>query len=228
MASEVNIMSPDPYKSGNNVMQIYNLEGGGVSGGLREGMENQNEPAFKSIGGSMNQQTKVQLERRRKVLNNEKEQKKIKIQGYSLFLFGPQNCIRKFFVQVANSNKFEGFIILLILISSIMLVIDDPMDDPNSQLNSILNVTDVIMSCLFLMESLIKIMALGFLFNGPNSFLRSIANILDAIIVSVSMIDVFNFFQGSGNSNSNLSKLKILRILRVLRPLRLVSRNEGL
>ncbi len=73
IVSDVNIMSPDPYKSGNNVMQIYNLEGGGTSGGLREGMDIQNGPAFKSIGGTMNQQSKT-LERRRKALIIQKEQ----------------------------------------------------------------------------------------------------------------------------------------------------------
>lgn len=103
-----------------------------------------------------------------------------------------------------------------------MLVIDDPMDDPNSSLKDYLFRIDQVVTILFVIESLVKIIAFGFLFNGPHSYLRSLSNCLDFLIVVFSVVGLFE------TDANNLEKLKILRILRVLRPLRLISRNEGL
>jgi hypothetical protein len=64
------------------------------------------------------------------------------------------------------------FIIFLILFSSIILVIDDPLLDPESELKMVLYFIDFIITLLFCGEALLKILALGFLINGKNSYLR--------------------------------------------------------
>jgi len=68
---------------------------------------------------------------------------------------------------------------------------------------------------------LIKILAYGFVFNGPESYLRNYWNIIDFVIVSFSLVDLIF-------DNLSLGIFKVLRLLRVLRPLRLISKNEGL
>ena len=70
------------------------------------------------------------------------------------------------------------------------------------------------------MESALKILAFGFIFNGEYSYLRDVANIIDFIILVFSWVSIF--------SEANLSIFKILRVFRVLRPLRLVSRSDSL
>lgn len=122
------------------------------------------------------------------------------------------------------SNKlFEMFIIFMILASSILIILDDPLENPNSQKKDVLDVIDRVISIIFLIEAVLKIIALGFIFNGPCSYLRSLANVLDFFIVVMAMVSF-----DSSNNTQNFEKMKVLRIMRVLRPLRLISRNEGL
>lgn len=72
----------------------------------------------------------------------------------------------------------------------------------------------------FIAEALLKIISLGFLFNGQYSYLRDSANILDFLVIIFSIISVV--------TTANLQIFKILRVFRVLRPLRLISRNDSL
>lgn len=78
------------------------------------------------------------------------------------------------------------------------------------------------MTAIFTFEMCSKIIAYGFFFAGPNSYLREIWNILDFVIVCSALISL------NPNTGKSLKVLKTLRILRVLRPLRMVSRNKGL
>ena len=75
---------------------------------------------------------------------------------------------------------------------------------------------------LFTIESLIKIIALGFIKNGKQSYLRSPWNCLDFFIVIVSLLEMA--LQNVGN----FSSLKTIRIVRVLRPIRLIVRSTSL
>lgn len=78
-------------------------------------------------------------------------------------------------------------------------------------------------SGLFTVELILKVLVFGFLFNGPDSYLRNAWNIMDFIIVVFSLISL-----SLRDAGSKVSALKMLRMLRVLRPLRMISRNQGL
>jgi hypothetical protein len=65
------------------------------------------------------------------------------------------------------------------------------------------------------------IIAKGFVFCGPKSYIRDPANILDFVIVAAAMFSVL--FSGI-----EIGFLKSLRVLRVLRPLRLIAKHRGL
>jgi len=73
------------------------------------------------------------------------------------------------------------------------------------------------MNILFLIELLIKVVALG-LFMDDGSYLREGWNQLDAFIVATSLLDM-------SLTNVDLPVIKILRLLRTLRPLRVISHN---
>ena len=74
---------------------------------------------------------------------------------------------------------------------------------------------------MFLFELLIKVVVLGFAFNGKDSYLKNSWNKMDFIIVFFSMVSMIF-------KDIDLGPIKILRVLRVLRPLRMISRNPGM
>ena len=51
------------------------------------------------------------------------------------------------------------------MISSIMLVLDNPLNDPTDNMMRIIRHTDVVINCLFTLEATIKIIAKGLLHN---------------------------------------------------------------
>jgi len=80
---------------------------------------------------------------------------------------------------------------------------------------------------MFTIESSSKIIAFGFIFNGPKSFLRQANNVFDFVIVCSALFSL-GVGDAGGGATKTLGYLKILRTARVLRPLRIISRSEGL
>ena len=142
------------------------------------------------------------------------------IEGNSLWLFSPENCFREKMAHVANHNLFEAFIIVCIVVSTITLAFEEPLDDPKSQKVQNLKTIDLVMTVVFTLEATLKVIALGFLINGKPSYLRSVWNMLDFTIVLAALTSLM--------IEADLGFIKALRILRILRPLRLVTRIEGL
>ncbi|KAF5901497.1 dihydropyridine-sensitive L-type skeletal muscle calcium channel subunit alpha-1-like, partial [Clarias magur] len=137
----------------------------------------------------------------------------------SFFIFGPQNKFRKLCHRAINATPFTNFILLLILLSSISLAAEDPID-PKSFRNKILAYADIVFTTVFTIEIVLKMTVYGaFLHKG--SFCRNSFNILDLIVVVVSLMSM-------GMESSAISVVKILRVLRVLRPLRAINRAKGL
>ena len=77
------------------------------------------------------------------------------------------------------------------------------------------------MTTIFTLEIIIKIIAYGFLFNGPKSFMRQLWNLLDFFIVGIAIVSLTA-------TDVDLGVFKILRMGKLMRPLRVLSRNEGL
>ena len=113
------------------------------------------------------------------------------------------------------------FIIVFIVLSSIQLALENPLNDPNGKFVSVLNHIDIVFTSIFACEALLKIISQGFLLNGPDSYLRSSQNILDFLVVTFSIASLTV-------TDVDLSVFKILRMLRVLRPVRVISKNQGL
>lgn len=146
----------------------------------------------------------------------------LKLRGDSLFCLSPKNPLRLGCAAIAGHHYFENFILFLIVFSTIMLTLENPLDDPEGSFTKSLKYIDMGVTALFTLELLIKILANGFLFNGKNSYLRVPANIMDFFIVIISIVSL------SLGSAVKLGFLKVLRLIRVLRPLRMISRNPGL
>uniref|UniRef100_A0A3B1JZ98 Voltage-dependent L-type calcium channel subunit alpha n=1 Tax=Astyanax mexicanus TaxID=7994 RepID=A0A3B1JZ98_ASTMX len=137
----------------------------------------------------------------------------------SFFIFGPQNKFRKLCHRIINATTFTNIILLFILLSSISLAAEDPID-PMSFRNQVLAYADIVFTSVFTAEIVLKMTTYGaFLHTG--SFCRNSFNILDLIVVGVSLLSM-------GMESSAISVVKILRVLRVLRPLRAINRAKGL
>ncbi|XP_068599075.1 dihydropyridine-sensitive L-type skeletal muscle calcium channel subunit alpha-1-like [Brachionichthys hirsutus] len=137
----------------------------------------------------------------------------------SFFIFGPQNKFRKLCHRIINTTSFTNIILLFILLSSISLAAEDPID-PMSFRNQVLAYADIVFTSVFTAEIVLKMTTYGAILH-KGSFCRNSFNILDLLVVSVSLLSM-------GIESSAISVVKILRVLRVLRPLRAINRAKGL
>lgn len=127
-------------------------------------------------------------------------------------------------LAISQAKWFENFIILLIVVSSVQLTLENPLLDPKGWEATSLKWCDRVMTFLFTCEVIIKVIAHGFLFNGPDSYLRVAWNRLDFIIVVISIISVAI----PDEQSESLATFKVIRMARLLRPIRVISKNDGL
>lgn len=125
------------------------------------------------------------------------------------------NLFRRFCFKVVESHWFEVGVTVMIVLSSLCLVLDGPLLDPNSFRVQILHKCDVIFTSLFFAEMIIKVLAYGLILE-KGAYLRNSWNVLDFITLVVSVLNLAQIGPGSS--------LRALRTLRVLRPLRMVNR----
>lgn len=137
----------------------------------------------------------------------------------ALFIFSSTNIIRIICYKIATNKYFVNFVLILIIVSSILLAAEDPLD-ASAERNQVLNYFDYFFTSVFTLEILIKFVALGLILH-KGSFCRSAFNLLDLLVVSVSVISI-------SLRDSQFSVVRILRVLRVLRPLRAINRAKGL
>ena len=154
-------------------------------------------------------------------MEKDKKEEIRQMSGRSLCCLSTENGCRKMFWKISTHKWFENFILLLILISTITLAVETPMDDPKGQKVEILLSIDYFMTGAFTIEAIFKIIAFGFFFTRT-SYLKDSWNILDFIIV-ISAITGFVLPEGI-----NISAVKSLRILRILRPLKIIAKNKSL
>lgn len=110
----------------------------------------------------------------------------------------------------------------LILISTLTLAIETPLDDPEGDKVMVLEKIDLFMTVVFTFEAIVKIIALGFAFTGKTSYIRNPWNILDFVIVVSALLGAI-----AGDA-IKISFIKSLRILKVLRPLRIIAKRPAL
>uniref|UniRef100_A0A8D1AH03 Voltage-dependent L-type calcium channel subunit alpha n=1 Tax=Sus scrofa TaxID=9823 RepID=A0A8D1AH03_PIG len=137
----------------------------------------------------------------------------------AFFIFSPNNRFRLQCHRIVNDSIFTNLILFFILLSSISLAAEDPVQHTSFR-NHILFYFDIVFTTIFTIEIALKMTAYGaFLHKG--SFCRNYFNILDLLVVAVSLISF-------GIQSSAINVVKILRVLRVLRPLRAINRAKGL
>lgn len=125
----------------------------------------------------------------------------------------PQNKFRKVCFTIVQSNKFEYFIIFIILLNTLFLCMDY-LNSP-AIYSEVINDFNIFFVIVFTLECILKLIAYGFVYFWHENW-----NKLDLIIVILSLISmdpkIFNF------------NVTALRIIRVARLLRMIKASRGL
>uniref|UniRef100_UPI0037E709E9 dihydropyridine-sensitive L-type skeletal muscle calcium channel subunit alpha-1-like isoform X1 n=1 Tax=Semicossyphus pulcher TaxID=241346 RepID=UPI0037E709E9 len=173
----------------------------------------------------------------------------------SFFIFGPQNKFRKLCHRIINATTFTNIILLFILLSSISLAAEDPID-PMSFRNQVLAYADIVFTSVFTAEIVLKVKTVQFLLIYINDTSVNVLFLFMSIIKIMyfrllfqmttygAILHTGSFCRNSfnildllvvsvsllsmGMESSAISVVKILRVLRVLRPLRAINRAKGL
>ena len=72
-------------------------------------------------------------------------------------LFPPESAFRISVTKVVRHPRFDPFILVLIMISSMMLAIENPLWDPTSSISTAFFFIDVVMTILFTGEMVLKV-----------------------------------------------------------------------
>ena len=148
-------------------------------------------------------------------------------QQLSSFMYLPSDSVlRSKLRKVCESRTFEAIVIVVVLFSSATLTLENPIAAPDTKLPRILSIFDIVVTSLFTFESLLKIIAYGFI-ASPGSYLRRDPwNRLDFFIVICGITTVTLNLMGT--SKSAVDVFEVVRMMRSLRPLRAVSKIRGM
>jgi hypothetical protein len=133
-------------------------------------------------------------------------------------MFEFDHPLRKLCCRIFDHRFFDNASNLVVVINTLLLAIDNPLDDPLSIKQKVLTILDYVTTALFSLEAAIKIILFGFIFNGSPSYIRLPWNALDFVVIAVSIVSYFPL-------GANLQFYKAMRMLRILRPLRMIQRN---
>ncbi|XP_029108659.1 voltage-dependent N-type calcium channel subunit alpha-1B-like [Scleropages formosus] len=172
----------------------------------------------------------LQTNEEKKILEDETKDSPQKALPYSsMFVFGPNNPVRRLCHYIVTLRYFEMCILIVITMSSIALAAEDPVQ-ANAPRNNVLKYLDYVFTGVFTFEMVIKMIDLGLLLH-PGSYFRDLWNILDFIVVSGALVAfACSSFMGSqqsvtrGTKGKDINTIKSLRVLRVLRPLKTIKR----
>lgn len=143
----------------------------------------------------------------------------------SLCLFSRAHPFRRACVHMLRDPNFDRVILTLICASSISLAYDTPTQ--TALTTRVLYVLNYFFTVAFAVETLIKVVALGFIWPAPSAYLRSAWNVMDFAIVSVSVL-LLVLEEVGGTVVVQLAWLKAMRVVRALRPLRAANRISGM
>jgi len=120
-------------------------------------------------------------------------------------------CRSKIYNIVTNNN-FDNFIMSIIILNLCTMGMN--YDNEGQVYSDVLDYINLTFTSIFILESLSKIVALGFTRYFLNAWNR-----FDFFVVVASIVDICVTYgtAGSGNNTQYLKSLQIIRVLRVLR-----------
>lgn len=121
------------------------------------------------------------------------------LNGNSLFIFSPTNKLRLFIRKVIIHPITNYFFIACTFVSALLPSILGPYTDANSVLGQAVFWFTLILTCIFIIETLLKIFVQGlFVFNWKSryrtGFLNDPWNVLDVIIITIDILYMSLYF----------------------------------
>ncbi|XP_041977978.1 voltage-dependent T-type calcium channel subunit alpha-1G [Aricia agestis] len=147
-------------------------------------------------------------------------------EDYSLYIFAPDNKMRRLCTWMVTRNAFDNIVLLFIALNCITLAMERPNIPPDSKERAFLSSANYVFTVVFAVEMFIKVVASG-MFYGPEAYFTSGWNIMDGSLVIISIIDLLMSLV-SESSPRIFGILRVFRLLRSLRPLRVINRAPGL
>lgn len=84
------------------------------------------------------------------------------MEGKSLYYFSVDSKIRGKIYRLAQKKYFDFFIVFVIILSSVQLALDNPLNAPGGAENRLIFIIDIITTVVFIFEALVKIISYGF------------------------------------------------------------------
>jgi len=85
-------------------------------------------------------------------------------------------------------NKSSIKVLVSIILSSVLLILDNPLNDPEQLKTKVYDIFNKFFTALFAVEMFLKIISTGFLFNSEKNkkaYIRSSWNVIDCVVVIV-------------------------------------------
>jgi len=120
--------------------------------------------------------------------------------------------LQKPFKSFVNHSSFEAIVLLIVVLSTITLCLDNPLNNPNGTLQRNLTAMNLFFAVFFSGEALLKIIGLG------HDYFTDNWNLLDFIVTALSVIALFPLGKAS----------RLFKMARVFRPVRLVNKVPSL
>ncbi|KAG0244946.1 calcium channel protein [Actinomortierella wolfii] len=149
----------------------------------------------------------------------------------SLFLFPSNNRFRQWCKrlvgprvsrQLVSMNRFNWFIFICIIVSIVIVILDDPKERREAELTgddrrqNILLTVDHVTTLIFVIEQILRIIAYGFLLT-PTGYIRNFWNLLDLAITIMSATMFFVEIDHLYNLSRAIRAMYCLRVLRIIR-----------
>ncbi|OAD00432.1 hypothetical protein MUCCIDRAFT_113913 [Mucor lusitanicus CBS 277.49] len=143
----------------------------------------------------------------------------------SLFLFSNRSRFRYYCKKLVGSsndgqaekhNLFNWMVMACVLVSILMVILDEPstrLIRKDTSRQDIYDTIEIVLSIVFIVEVSIRIVADGFLLT-PNAYLRNHWNQLDLCVI---LLNIVTIFMSSEEAPRGLSTFRSLRILRLIR-----------
>jgi hypothetical protein len=143
-------------------------------------------------------------------------EERVVLEGNAFMVLSVDNPVRTLLHKAISSTATEIVVAALIILSAIMLALDNPNgDDYSDSWTSAMTGIGRFFTVVFTLEMLVKMMVMGVVL-GPNAYMRDTWNMLDFFTVSCSLAAL-----AEPNAMG-------LRALRALRPMRLFSRQASM
>jgi hypothetical protein len=129
---------------------------------------------------------------------------------------------RKKFHTLCSSDKFEGFIMSIIMLNIVQMGVYR--DGQKEEVTAIIESSNWFFTAIFICEASLKLVAYG------KKYFNNSWNKFDFFVVVSSILDIMLSFMGEGLEFLSIGPqlARVMRVLRVTRILRLAGKAEGL